>query len=167
MSEAQAVEAVENLFFHNSNQVYKLGLTPQPTSLSLPLVSLVPGSSATTTLDTLASAGIKFVRIHWIDYTNTVRFRLLPVKFLQKMARPGFAIAKVALAFVVDMVPSRGYNAIGEWLLSLDLSSLRYITYAPTHAFAMGFLEEKELDSAGRIVEVPVCPRGVLRKVVS
>lgn len=165
MTENQAVEVVERAFFHNSNQLYKLGLTPEPSNPSLS-TSLVPTQPATLTLDTLAAAGVKFVRLHWVDYAYTIRFRLLPVKFLQQMTRPGFTVAKVALAFIGDMVPSTGYSAVGEWLLSLDLSSLRLITYAPTHAFAMGALEEKELDNTGRIVEVPLCPRNVLKNVL-
>ncbi|GJJ09846.1 hypothetical protein Clacol_004070 [Clathrus columnatus] len=166
MTEKQAVETIENIFFHNSNRVYKLGLAPQATTNNLSLSTLTPTPSAQITLDALAASGIKFVRIHWVDYAYTVRFRLLPVKFLQQMTKPGFLTAKVTYAFVGDMVPSRGYGAVGEWFLSLDLNSIKTITYAPTHAFAMGTMEEKELDSAGRVVEVSVCPRNVLKHVL-
>ncbi|KAF8464811.1 amidohydrolase-domain-containing protein [Gautieria morchelliformis] len=37
MTESQAVAVVEDALFHNSNRIYKLGLSPQPTHLKVPI----------------------------------------------------------------------------------------------------------------------------------
>lgn len=61
------------------------------------------------------------------------------------------------------------YSATGEYVYAVDLSTLKLCPYAPGHASVMGWFEEKEpiVGIEGhRSVEVDLCPRTILRRVV-
>ncbi|EIW77468.1 glutamine synthetase guanido kinase [Coniophora puteana RWD-64-598 SS2] len=60
-----------------------------------------------------------------------------------------------------------GYTGIGEYLVAVDLATLRLCPYADGHAVVHGFFEEKVpiKVEGGQSVEVPYCPRTLLRRV--
>ena len=58
-----------------------------------------------------------------------------------------------------------GFNGTGLYLYAPDLSSLRKCGYAPGHVSLMGWFEEKEATVGGSL-EVDLCPRTQLRRVV-
>ncbi|KAF8585597.1 amidohydrolase 2 [Ramaria rubella] len=60
LTESQAVIIVQRTLFHNSNQVYKLGLTPQSTDLSVARLSPSVASPPVLTLESLAASGAKY-----------------------------------------------------------------------------------------------------------
>lgn len=82
--------------------------------------------------------------------------------------RPSVAIAKVALGLVY-LITAPGFSPIGEYLYTPDLSSFRICPYAPGQATVMGWFEEKAPitgPDGGQSVQVDLCPRGILRRVV-
>ncbi|KAI6021236.1 hypothetical protein EDC04DRAFT_2733082 [Pisolithus marmoratus] len=57
-----------------------------------------------------------------------------------------------------------GFSPIGEYIYAVDLTSLRVCTYAPGNASVLGFFQAKTI--VGKEVDVPMCPRTILRKIV-
>ncbi|KAF8954897.1 hypothetical protein BDZ97DRAFT_1862383 [Flammula alnicola] len=128
-------------------------------------------SRPSISIDDLKAEGIKHVRIQWVDLINNIRYRVVPLPYFEKLlktSRPGTSLAKVSLGLVLITVVE-GFNPVGEYLYAIDLSSLRICPYAPGHASVMGWFEEKN-PVAGidghRAVEVDLCPRTILRRVV-
>ena len=137
-----------------------------------------PSSTAPPTLDALLTPGIKYVRLQWIDLINTPRTRVLSAAYFRKLyahpgVRAGVGIPTIALG-LVGLNVADGFGAVGEWLFVPDLRSWRVCLYAsasggPTAmatACVMGWFEEKT-PRPGRGLEVPLCPRTLLRRLVT
>ncbi|KAF8908595.1 hypothetical protein CPB84DRAFT_1703615 [Gymnopilus junonius] len=86
---------------------------------------------------------------------------------LLKTSRPGTSLTKASLGLVFVNI-AEGFNATGEYLYAIDMSTLRICPYAPGHASVMGWFEEKEpiVGLGHRSIEVDLCPRTILRRVV-
>jgi hypothetical protein len=153
-------------------------MTPPPTSQVAFGLQYQPASAKLPTfgqgevLDKLWRAGIEYIRLQWIDYTNVARNRIIPLLAFQELmsaSRPGVGVTKAALGIVgASMAP--GFSGTGEYLYTPDLSSTRLCGYAPGHASIMGWFEEK-LPAQGNVgregaLKVPICPRTLLRDVV-
>ncbi|TFK37006.1 hypothetical protein BDQ12DRAFT_685665 [Crucibulum laeve] len=119
----------------------------------------------------LKSRGISYVRIQWLDFTNILRFRVVPVAYFQKLmesSRPGVNIAKASLG-LVNLIMSEEFTSMGEYLYVPDLSSIRICPYAPGHASVMGWFEEKtpvKYSDGKESVKVELCSRSVLKRIV-
>ena len=130
--------------------------------------------------------GIRYVRIQWVDLVNSIRCRIVPLAYFKKLlrlSRPGFSIPKVALGLVFLTV-AEGFrhvfdntnsnvhtddnisSPVGEWLYAFDLSSIRLCPYAPGHASIMGWFEAKTPTRLAPAIEVDICPRTILRRVL-
>ena len=114
---------------------------------------------------------VRYIRFQWVDYTNITRNRIIPVSAFMELlgaSRPGVGIAKAVFGLVgVSLAP--GFSGTGEYLYTPDLSSLRLCGYAPGHASLMGWFEEKspvQTPEGKDTLEVPLCPRGLLRGIV-
>ena len=78
------------------------------------------------------------------------------------------AVAKVTLGIVYLSVAS-GFCPMGEYLITPDLSTIRLCPDEPGHASLIGWFEEKAgaVDNQGQpTVQVDLCPRGMLRRIV-
>ncbi|KIJ35489.1 hypothetical protein M422DRAFT_34638, partial [Sphaerobolus stellatus SS14] len=119
----------------------------------------------------LEKKGITFVRVQWVDLTNVVRVRVVPVAYFKKVLdspRPGFAMTKATMGLVYLNL-AEGFSAMGEYLYMPDLSTLRLCPYAPGQASVLGKFQEKTpyLEEDGLAsVDVALCPRGILRRVI-
>lgn len=118
-----------------------------------------------------SSSPTAFIRLQWVDFTNVVRYRVIPLSYFIKMLRsprPSIAIAKVAFGLVsLSIAPA--FSAMGEYLLIPDLSSLKISSYDEGHATVLGWFEEKApvLGPDGESsVKVDLCPRTMLQRVV-
>ncbi|KDQ20088.1 hypothetical protein BOTBODRAFT_101449 [Botryobasidium botryosum FD-172 SS1] len=126
---------------------------------------------AAPSLAELKSSGIRFIRFIWVDLINCVRYRVIPIdefKRLIESSKGGISIAKPGVALVFLNCPE-GFTSTGEYNYKPDFSSLRISPYADGHASVMGWFSEKEpvkgIDGKGSL-EVPLCPRTILRRVV-
>jgi len=153
-------------------------MAPPSTSQIAFGVQYFPGSVKVPTfgqgnvLGKLQDSGIRYIRLQWVDYTNTTRYRIIPLtafRDLMLASRPGIGVTKAAFGLVGASLAS-GFSGTGEYLYVPDLSSLRPCGYASGHMSLMGWFEEKvpSGESAGRedALKVPLCPRGLLRDVV-
>ncbi|KAF8265801.1 glutamine synthetase/guanido kinase [Lactarius quietus] len=145
------------------------GLKYLPASVKLPTLGR---GDVPRVLRRLADHRICYIRLQWVDYTNITRNRIIPFAAFSELlgaSRPGVALATPVLGIVGGhMAP--GFSSTGEYLYTVDLSSLRLCGYAPGHASLMGWFEEKSpiqkqvgKDAFG----VPLCPRGLLRGIVN
>ncbi|THH03709.1 hypothetical protein EW145_g6067 [Phellinidium pouzarii] len=144
-------------------------------------------SKHSTTLEALDEAGIRFVRVTWIDLANFVRYRVVPIAHFRKLlayadkkkassvghtktlmkSNPhgGIQIAKVGLGLVYLAVAD-GFPISGEYVYAPDLSSARLLPFAPGHASVLGWFEEKEAPADAETFEAALCPRAILRKII-
>ncbi|TRM67904.1 hypothetical protein BD626DRAFT_480146 [Schizophyllum amplum] len=122
----------------------------------------------TLKVEELADKGISYVRVQWVDFTNVVRVRVVPLSYFLKVLeskRPGFGVAKATFGLVhLNMAP--GTPSAGEYLLVPDLSTIRLCPYAPGHASVLGWFEEKSPPRGSNSVETSVCPRTLLKRVL-
>ncbi|KAI0642082.1 FLU1-II [Trametes meyenii] len=119
-------------------------------------------------LDDLLTPDIKFVRVQWIDFINTTRYRVLSANYFRRLfadpnSRPGITISRGGLG-VVGLQMTPGFDAVGEYLYVPDLGSWRVCTYAPSHASVMGWFQEKTpLPNKG--LATHLCPRTLLHRI--
>ncbi|SRR6266702_1125519 len=144
------------------------GLKYHPVSAKLPTLGRGDVLCVLRRLDEL---GIRYIRLQWVDYTNITRHRIIPLPAFSELlgaSRPGVGIAKAVFGLVgVSMAP--GFSGTGEYLYTPDLSSIRNCGYASGHASLMGWFEEKlpiQKQVGKDSLEVPLCPRGLLRGIV-
>ena len=114
---------------------------------------------------------IGYIRFQWVDLTNIVRFHIMPVSYFKKLLegnRPGITVPKTTLGTVYQLRAS-GFSALGEYLVTPDLSTIRPCPYESGHASLAVWFEEKAgvTNPQGQlIVQADLCPRGILRRIV-
>ena len=117
----------------------------------------------------LESRGIKWVRVQFVDYTSTVRFRILPIAYFKKVCET----LRPSLLFDLSLLGaglSRSEGSTGEdWerecLYVIDFGSFCACPYAPGHATIMGWFEEKTTSPMGSL-SMKLCPRTMLRNIM-
>ncbi|KAL1739399.1 hypothetical protein HDZ31DRAFT_68975 [Schizophyllum fasciatum] len=128
------------------------------------------GDAGTGTLkvEELKEKGISYVRIQWVDFTNVVRLRVVPLAYFLKVLqskRPGFGVAKATFG-LVHLNMAEGTPSVGEYLVVPDLSTMRLCPYAPGHVSVLSWIEEKAPPPDSDNVELSLCPRTILRRVL-
>ncbi|EGO03198.1 hypothetical protein SERLA73DRAFT_119022 [Serpula lacrymans var. lacrymans S7.3] len=127
-------------------------------------------SAGNISISDLNTYGIKHVRIQWVDLINNVRYRVVTLSHFNKLlksSRPSISVTKCVFGLVF-LALAPGFNAVGEYLYVIEISTLRLCSYAPGHAVVMGRFEEKVpimSPSHSLSVQVPLCPRTTLRRV--
>ncbi|CAI2177969.1 14333_t:CDS:10 [Funneliformis geosporum] len=141
----EAVKIAKQIMFENSNELYKLNLTPKIISNQEYI-----GSSARISnlaLKKLKHMGVKYIRLGWLDFTNILRFRAIPIdRFIQRTITSGITIAKCLNTFPLYgdvLVKETGFGAAGELFLKPDLNTIVHLPYLPAHAFVHTSLENK------------------------
>ena len=104
---------------------------------------------------------VKYLRLQWVDYGSLLRVKLSPVQQILAMIKDGrlASVPNVMLAIIQTDVMCPGFVSTGEYKLLPAWESLRL---GPRAGYASVQIEFQE---AGE--EVPICPRTVLRKIVS
>jgi glutamine synthetase len=117
------------------------GVVYTPASLG-PAVGQQKSSLSDNVLDSL---GIRWIRLTWSDWTNTIRYQVLSRSYFRKLlraARPGFSI-NTAWFGIVFMHLCEGFSVTGEYLFAIDESTFRVCPYAPGHATILGFIQNQ------------------------
>ena len=165
----QAVKVVEDMLFSTSNVLYDLKLPLKPLVSSLPHSTPKSSSSRSPNLQALSvflsdHPDTKFLRLQYLDYTATLRLRVLPVKralsLLQgKEANLSIGITKCALGLLQNDTIIPEITACGEYKLHPIFTSLRP---GPSEGYASVQGEFRESDGS----QVDLCPRSVLRRML-
>lgn len=135
------------------------GIAYTPNNISTPSQQL--------TVKDLRQRGIRFVRIHWNDYTNITRCRVIPLAAFRSLLacpRPGVGVVTTVFG-LVEVSMAEGFSAVGEYLIVPDMSTLTICQYAPSHASVMGLFQYKQRPDPKASLDLPHCPRGMLRRV--
>jgi glutamine synthetase len=166
LSVAQAVRAVEDIFFKTSNDLYDLHIPFKPlvnSTIPLPIRSATRSDDDALTSFLNEYTSTKFLRLQFLDYTSTPRVRIIPVKkalsLLDSSPHLSIGITKASLGLLQNdtIIPAAG--ATGEYRLQADLSSLRPGPYEG-YAFVQGEFHEADGSTAD------LCPRSLLRRTI-
>lgn len=114
----------------------------------------------------LDQLGIRWIRITWSDWTNTIRYHVLSRSFFRKVlgaARPGISVTSAAFG-IVGLHVCDGFSVTGEYVLTLDLSSFRTLPYEPGHASVLCFFEH-QLPNPQYGLELLHDPRTQLKRI--
>ncbi|OJD17510.1 hypothetical protein AJ78_02379 [Emergomyces pasteurianus Ep9510] len=171
---AQALEAVKDILFSNSNQLYNLDQSPgipdlDPKSLQTRCLSpaLFQTASISTPEDVLKKflnkKSVDFIWMQWVDYTATVRIRMFPVKEFAKIVRSkhrlGVSLAVMNMLQTDRLVPPEPLST-GQFILTPDVTSLcRNVGLSSSSATVMTFWKTE----AGGDLEG--CPRTTLQNI--
>lgn len=165
----QAVEIVQDILFKTSNRLYKLNLSLKPlkSSTSPEVGQRKTNMPEITGLEKFCefiedpNHYVNHVLLQWLDYTSTLRVRLLPKKQAVKRFKEGnlIGITKAVLGLLQQGTMCSGFTAIGEYSLYPCFDSLR-MGAQPGNVVVPCEFREKNGD------QVPICPRTVLRSVV-
>ncbi|KAL9034735.1 MAG: hypothetical protein Q9180_005244 [Flavoplaca navasiana] len=167
---AQATKVVQDILFNTSNRIYSLNLALETFQPTVTKAHERPSAPQATTpiegLDKLhhliaTEPSLRFLRLQWVDFTATVRLKVLTLKHAIHLFSQGkgISITKAALSLVqsdslVDNVPP-----VGQLEVYPIFSSLRL---AARPGYAMVQCEFRDDDG----VPVEICPRTFLRKQV-
>ncbi|EKM57124.1 uncharacterized protein PHACADRAFT_142316 [Phanerochaete carnosa HHB-10118-sp] len=91
----------------------------------------------------LEQLGVRYIRLIWCDWTNTIRYHVLARSYFCKLLRsprPGITAPSAVLGIVFLHI-CKGFDLTDESLIVLDESSFRLCPYSPGHATIMGFFQ--------------------------
>ncbi|KAI0596354.1 hypothetical protein F4775DRAFT_603969 [Biscogniauxia sp. FL1348] len=169
LSEAQAVQLVQDVLFSNAQKLYNLGdlatVLPRYAELSPPTTtSTIPSATA---LHKLRALGTRYLRVYWHDYTSSARCRVLPMGHVERTLGRGRPVAvsltqgSLGLLRTDALIAAAGPS--GVYALRPDWASLRPGP-APGHASCYGWFTSPSPSSPEE--QTPLCPRTLLRRVV-
>ncbi len=122
MTTPEAIKIVQDILFNTANQLYGLRLPLVPVNVTTSSdVSLSKTSWANNFgqlqrfLDQEPS--VQFLRLQWLDYTNTLRLRILPVKQALRMFSEGrfIGIVEAVLGLLQPDIICPGFSATNEY----------------------------------------------------
>lgn len=123
-----------------------------------------PNSKSAGDLDGwLRDAGVKFLRLGWVDSAGVLRTQAVSSARAAQLSTEGLGVVSgvQALPVFADIVqPGLGIGAVGQVWLRPDLDTLRVLPWQPTHAATLGAFVGR--DGA----PWPFCPRTALRTAV-
>lgn len=165
-----AIKITRDILFSTSNRLYDLKLRLEPLESPKPLNQL--RDSYTKKDASIEDTGllrkflsqeptVKFLRLQWVDYTATVRLRILPIARALHLLPRGKSVnvTKAVLGLLQTDAISRGFRATGQYQLYPIISSL-HIGARPGYAM----VQCEFRDDNGQ--PVPSCPRTFLRRIV-
>ena len=118
----EAVKIVQDMLFNTANQLYSLNLSLVPVRSTV--LSNISSSKASWTNNFTMfqrfleqEPSVRFLRLQWLDYTNTLRLRILPIKQALRMFSEGRFIGVVEAVFALLQVDRicPGFSATYEY----------------------------------------------------
>lgn len=165
---AEAIKIVQDVFFNTSNRLYNLELQLRPleTPLALKESARSFGSERDVNLSQLAAfqhkhPSTRYIRFQWLDYTATLRLRLVPTEQALKLSANGesITVANVVLGLLQNDHLCSGFVPNDVYDLYPRFESLR-LASRPGYAT----VQCEFRDSSKK--ELSTCPRTCLRKQV-
>lgn len=162
---AQSVKIVEDIFFNTSNRIYNLGLCLNRLGPSRQLIQFPKNTKIVNVEGFIRfldqNTSVNFLRLQWLDYTATLRTRIIPKRFAVDMFsnQKSIGITNAVFGLLQQDQVVEGFPPIGEYELVPCFEGLR-LGERDGYATVQGEFREK--DGA----QVPICPRTALRKIV-
>jgi glutamine synthetase len=162
---AQSVKIVEDIFFSTSNRVYNLGLClnrlgpSRQLELSHKNTKIANVEGFIRFLD--QNSSVNFLRLQWLDYTATLRARIIPKRVAVDMFsnQKSIGITNAVFGLLQQDQVVEGFPPIGEYELIPCFEGVR-LAEREGYATVQGEFREK----GG--AQVPICPRTALRRIV-
>ncbi|KAF7549851.1 hypothetical protein G7Z17_g6110 [Cylindrodendrum hubeiense] len=162
---AQAAHLVEDIFFNNSNKLYKLGLDLRPLipEAEADIVTSGNGNIQLLTKFLRGKEEPRFLRVYWNDMTAMPRVRAIPIRQVWSMLRSGeefsFGVTTASLGLLQNDTLAAGVSPSGEYKLHPDLGTLRP---GPRKGHITVRGDFKEMDGSA----VSLCPRSLLKRTL-
>lgn len=164
----EAIIVVQDIFFNTSNRLYNLGLQLKP------IVDTLAPSESLRDDDREWQANLsqlksfvniypmtRYLRLQWVDYTATLRVRVVPIKQAFKLFADGntVTVPNIVFGLLQDDSLCPGFAPTDGWNLYPCFESLRL---GSRTGYATLQCELQERDGT----TLPTCPRTGLRKQV-
>ena len=124
LTTTEAVKIVQDILFNTANQLYglKLPLVPvRSTNFSNIEPSRAPWRNNFAKLQNFLKQepSVHFLRLQWLDYTNTLRLRIVPIKQALRMFSDGrfIGIAKAGLGLLQTDYICPGFTPVDEYTM--------------------------------------------------
>lgn len=108
---------------------------------------------------------VKFIRLQWLDYSNVLRTRFVPVARCLRIARMDDHVHLAQNSMLIPISTAPRIFSIGDhhetWTLYPDWSSLRLCGFHPWHATVMSFMNQDESETM-----FDKCPRTLFTKTL-
>ena len=124
LSSTEAVKVVQDIFFNTANQLYGL---ERPLVPVRSIVLSNTNSSKASWTNNFAQfqrfleqePSVQFLRLQWLDYTSTLRLRILPIKQALRMFSEGrfIGIVEAALGLLQPDIICPGFSATNEYTM--------------------------------------------------
>lgn len=151
---------IVNLFQTHILDMSSVGIAYSPAGPALPHL----------TTELLKARNVGYVRVQWVDLTNNVRYRVLPLAYFDKLLkseRPAIHLTMATLGLIFLSLAD-GFGATGELAYVCDLNSIKICTYAPGHASIMGWFQEKyPPPGPNPSYDINLCPRTLLNRIAN
>ena len=127
----EAVKIVQDMLFNTANQLYSLKLSLVPVHSTV--FSNINSSKASWTKNFTIfqhfveqEPSVQFLRLQWLDYTNTLRLRILPIKQALRMFSEGRFIGIVEAVFGLLQMDHicPGFSATDEYDMYPQFASM-------------------------------------------
>lgn len=167
---AWAIDATKNILFRNSNSLYELGfkepdfqIADLPSRTNLTTLSSANSTSLRSHWQTFKTQNpeVRFVWMHFLDYTSTMRTRMFPIAEFEKIVAEGrrISITTATLRLLWDDSTAPSCSPIGMFMMKPDLATLFRNAGSSSHtASVMTFWNQEN----GEPLEG--CPRSMLSK---
>lgn len=136
LTTTEAVKIVQDILFNTANQLYSLKLPLVPvrsTNFSniYPSGAPWPTNFAKLRQFLKQEPSVHFLRLQWLDYTNTLRLRIVPIKQALRMFSEGrfIGIAKAGFGLLQTDYICPGFKPVDEYIM--------YPQFAGTYTLAL------------------------------
>ncbi|KAL8726133.1 MAG: hypothetical protein Q9181_006170 [Wetmoreana brouardii] len=165
----EAIMAVQDLLFCTSSRLYDLKLDLKPLK-EVTTMNKLPGShpSRSTSIEGIEALErmmseeptVKYLRLQWVDYTATVRVRIIPIRQALDLFSQGkgVSVTKAVLGLLQTDAMAAGVRSVGQYQLYPTFSSL---CLGARPGYAMVQCEFRDDGNP-----LPTCPRTCLRTTV-
>ena len=112
----------------------------------------------------------RFIRLTWVDMSSVIRCKVLTLKHFRALVSkspngvPTTTLATASLGLVGRTLVD-GFSVAGDYLIEVDFTSLRLLSYIPGHAMVFGWLKPVSIGPGPQLTD-PLCPRTILKNVV-
>ncbi|KAI1411566.1 hypothetical protein F5Y13DRAFT_191183 [Hypoxylon sp. FL1857] len=121
------------------------------------------------------NAGVRFIRLQWLDYTNMLRCRVVTRNYAEQLAEKPCMVESNFLTLIEneEYLWEHGYDpteAVGQSPLIPDWDSLRLCPWAPGHASVQCYFgkDDSRPEQQGHELHLvdQMCPRAALQRAI-
>lgn len=123
LTTTEAIKIVHDTLFNTANQLYALKLPLVPVKSAVLLDTSLLKASWTSNFAQLRrfldrEPSVQFLRLQWLDYTSTLRLRVLPIKQALKMVSEGrfTGLVQAVLGLLQTDFMCPGFSATGMYI---------------------------------------------------